>query len=90
MPQPKLTFILDEPMAELSNLVRRVVQSRGVGVFVRGESVKVIDSSAYLHDEAALLDAEELTDAREALIEDRIFTRAEAMNDEVQLRAAVK
>jgi hypothetical protein len=40
---------------------------------VVGESVEVVNSSAYLHDEAAILDAEELCDARAALIEDGIF-----------------
>jgi hypothetical protein len=77
------TFILDEPLPLLLAPLRAALAGQKCEV----ADWPVIDSSAYLHDEAALLDAEELADAERALREDGIL---EVPLDESTLRAAVK
>jgi hypothetical protein len=85
------TFILDEPLPVLLAPLRAALAGQKCEV----ADWPVIDSSAYLHDEAALLDTEELADAERALREDGIFDRpdwlaAYYVGDEAVLRAAVK
>ena len=93
-----MTFLIDEPLLELSAAAQKAADAAGVAFAVVGESVEVVNSSAYLHDEAAILDAEELCDARAALIEDGIFASedwiatyvADGWEQDATLRAAVK
>jgi hypothetical protein len=84
-------FILDEPMPILLPPLRAALAGQRCEV----AGWPVVESSAYLHDEAVLLNADELAEAAQALLEDGIFDRADWLRafygaDELMLRAAVK
>jgi hypothetical protein len=98
MPNARITLVLDEPIRELLVPLQHALKGKDLGVAVAGESLTLVDSSAYLHDEATILDASELGEAERALIEDGIFRRADWMDSylaqgwdrDVLLRTAVK
>lgn len=79
------TIRLAEPHELLTAQVRAAWLARHLPVV---DSWREIDSAAYLHDEAALLSADELADAKAALSEDGIFPEREW--SEIELRAATK
>ncbi len=95
MRQPGITFIIDEPLPQLASPLIRALQGQTT---LAANSLSVVDSSSYLHDEATLLDELELADARAALVEDGIFADpswiatyvAEGIDEEFIVRAAVK
>lgn len=84
MDTPVLVLVA-EPHLLLAHAVNTACRSAG---FEPSPALPEIDSSAYLHDESALLNLAELTDAAAALREDGIFSETDW--PESRLRAAIK
>lgn len=76
---------LSEPTPRLQQLAAGTWQDSGIEVL---GPLTIVDSSRHLHDEAALLDAAELTEAKAALIEDEVFSAPS--ESQTKLRAAIK
>jgi len=91
------SFSVDEPSPHLSSLLLHALAAYGCEVR-DGPAWPHLDASAFLHDEAHLLDADELREAEVALIEDGVFSASslESLAStldvavDVALRAAVK
>jgi hypothetical protein len=90
-------FFIDEPSLQLTSLLRDALAARGCEAREAG-AWPHLDASAFLHDEAGLLDADELREAEAALMEDGIFSASSLeavassldVDTEAALRAAVK
>jgi hypothetical protein len=90
-------FTVEEPFLQLAATFREALTIRGCEVR-EADAWRRIDATAFLHDEARLLDSDELREAEAALLEDGIFDAAslEALapsldaDSEAALRAAVK
>jgi len=84
-PHPSVLVLVAEPHLLLTHAVNKACLAVG---FEPSPALPEIDSSAYLHDEAAALDQTELAEAAAALREDGIFVETDW--PESRLRAAIK